>query len=246
MASLDHVGHFAAQRGVVEHHQVDVEQRALFRAQLGREFGRQRAHVAAHPFQGVLEQRQLGFDVGNGFVRDHFQVSRRQHDESGTHGGARRTGNPDKLGFLDALALTTQTTNRAGGFSVGNNPCQLRAHRDQEGLFALVELTALLLLDHQHPHHTPVVNDRCAQEGGITLFTGLGKVAIARVVSSVFQVQRLFAGTHEANQTFVRRHADLADGPLVQALGGHQHEAVGFRIEQIDRADLAAHGLLDA
>ena len=59
----------------------------------------------------------------------------------------------------------------------------------------------------------------------------------------VFEVERLFARTNQADQALVGRHADLADGFLVQALGGHQHKAVGFRIEQVDRADLAAHGL---
>jgi hypothetical protein len=56
LAGLDHGGDFAAQRGIVEHHQVDVEQRTLFRAQLGRQFGGQRAHVGAHAFDGGLEQ----------------------------------------------------------------------------------------------------------------------------------------------------------------------------------------------
>ncbi|MNH04142.1 hypothetical protein D3C79_634230 [compost metagenome] len=101
------------------------------------------------------------------------------------------------------------------------------------------------MLDDQYPDHTAVVDDRRPQEGGEFLFAGFGKVAVTRVVGGVFQVQRLFPGTDQADQAFVGGHADLADGALVQAFGGHQHEAVGFRVEQVDRADLAAHGLLD-
>lgn len=129
---------------------------------------------------------------------------------------------------------------------MGDHPGQLRAHGDQKGFFAFVELATFFLLDHQNTDHTAVVDDRRAQEGGITLFTGLGKVAIARVIGGVFEVQRFFTGAHQADQAFVGRHADLADRTLVQALGGHQHKTVGLWIKQIDRADLTAHGLFDA
>ncbi len=129
---------------------------------------------------------------------------------------------------------------------MGDDPGELRAHGDQEGFLAFVELATLLLLDDQDPDHAAVVDDRCAEEGGEALFTGFGEVAITRVIGGVFQVQRLFPGTDQADQAFVGGHADLADGALVQALGGHQHEAVGLRVEQVDRADLAAHGLFHA
>ncbi|GBH20923.1 UDP-N-acetylmuramyl pentapeptide synthase [Pseudomonas syringae pv. actinidiae] len=245
-AGLDDIGHLAAQRGIVEHHQVDIEQRALFGAQLRGELGGQGAHVVAHAFQCILEQRQLGSDISDGLVRDNFQIGRRQHDHCDTDGGTRRAGHTDKLGFLNALALATQTANRAGGFGMRDNARQLRTHGDKEGFFALVELTALLLLDHQYANHTAVVDDRRPQKRGITLFTGLGEVAITRVIRGVFEVQRFFARTDQTNKAFVRRHADFADGTLVEAFGGHQHKTVHFGIEQVDRADLAAHGLLDA
>ncbi len=128
---------------------------------------------------------------------------------------------------------------------MGDNSSELGAHGDQEGFFALVELAALLLLDDQYPDDAAVVDDRRTEEGGEFFFAGFGKVSITRVVRSVFQVQRLFPGTDQADQAFVGGHADLADGALVQAFGRHQHEAVGFRVEQVDGADLAAHGLLD-
>ncbi|MCY1423940.1 hypothetical protein D9M71_396680 [compost metagenome] len=128
---------------------------------------------------------------------------------------------------------------------MGDNAGELRAHGHEEGFFALVELTALLLLHHQYAHHPAVVDDRRTEEGGEALFTGFGEVAVTGVVGGVLEVQRLLAGTHQADEAFVGCHADLADGALVQALGGHEHEAVGLRVQQVDRADLAAHGLLD-
>ena len=128
---------------------------------------------------------------------------------------------------------------------MGDYPCQLGTHGDQEGFLTFVELAPLLLLDDQYPHHTTVMDDGGAQERCKPLFAGFGKVTVARVGSGVFQVERLFPGAHQAHQALVGRHADLADGALVEAFGRHQHEAVGFRVEQVNRADLAAHGFLD-
>ncbi len=127
-----------------------------------------------------------------------------------------------------------------------DNARQLRTHGDQEGFFALVELTTLLLLDDQYADHTTVVDDRRAQKRRVALFTGFGEVAITRVIGGVFEVQRFFARTDQTDEAFVRRHAYFTDGALVETFGGHQHETVHFGIEQVDRADLAAHGLLDA
>jgi hypothetical protein len=202
-------------------------------------------HVLTHPAQGLVEQLQLGGDVVHRTIRHHVEVGRRQHHHRGADAGAGGAGHADELGLLHALALTAEAADRAGGLGMGDDPGELGAHGDQKGFLALVELAALLLLHHQHAHHPPVVDDRRAEEGGVALLAGLGKVAVARVVGGVFQVQRLLAGADQADQTFVGGHADLADGALVEALGGHQHEAVGFRVEQVDRADLAAHGLLD-
>ena len=128
---------------------------------------------------------------------------------------------------------------------MGDNPGQLGAHGHQEGFFALVELATFLLLDDQDPDHPPVMDDRRPEEGGVALLAGLGEVAVAGVIGGVFQVQGFFPGAYQAHQAFVGSHADLADGTLVQAFGGHQHETVGFRVQQVDRADLAAHGLFD-
>lgn len=189
LAGLDHVGDFAAQRGIVEHHQVDIEQRALFRAQLGRQLGGQGTHVGAHAFDGGLEQRQFGVDVDDGLVRHHVQIRRRQHDHRRTDRRARRTRHTDELGFLDALALPAQTTDRTGGLGVGNNAGELRAHGHEEGFFAFVELTAFFLLDDQHADDAAVVNDRRAEERGVALLAGFGEVAIARVIRGVFEVQ---------------------------------------------------------
>ncbi|MCY1173529.1 hypothetical protein D9M73_136910 [compost metagenome] len=125
-------------------------------------------------------------------------------------------------------------------------PGQLGTHGDQEGFFAFVELAPLLLLDNQNTHHTTVVDDRGTKEGGITFLAGFSEVTVARVIGGVLQVQWLFAGTHQADQAFIGGHADFADRALVQTLGGHQDKAIGFGVEQIDRADLAVHGLFDA
>ncbi|MOA11772.1 hypothetical protein D3C78_1317280 [compost metagenome] len=89
LAGLDHGGHFAAQRSIVEHHQVDVEQGPLFRAQLRGKLGGQGAHVGAHALDGGLEQPQFSVDVGDGLVRHHVQVSGRQHDHRSTDRGTR-------------------------------------------------------------------------------------------------------------------------------------------------------------
>ncbi|MNJ54357.1 hypothetical protein D3C77_497930 [compost metagenome] len=161
LPGLDHLHHFAAQGRVIEHHQVDVEQRALFRAQLGGKFGGEVAHVFAHPFQGIVEKLEFGVDVIDGLVGHHVEIGRRQHDNRLAHCRAGRTRHTDELGFLDTLALTTKATDRTRGLGMGNNTGELGAHGHQEGFFALVELATLLLLDNQYPHHTPVVDDRC-------------------------------------------------------------------------------------
>ena len=129
---------------------------------------------------------------------------------------------------------------------MGDYACELRAHGHEEGFFTFVELAAFFLLNDQHADDTAVVNDRCTEERGVTLFAGFGKVAITRVIGRVFKVQGFFTRPHQAHQTFIGRHADLADRALVQALGGHQHKTVGLGVQQVNRADLAAHGFLDA
>ncbi|MNZ45058.1 hypothetical protein D3C78_626990 [compost metagenome] len=246
LAGLDDVSHLTAEGCVLKHHQVHVEQRAFFRAQLGGQFGRKLAHVGAHALEGVVEQFEFSVDVFDRLVRHHLKVGRRQHDHGSADGSTRRAWYADEARFLDALALAAQATDRAGGLGVSDNPGELSAHGDQESFFTLVELAAFFLLNDQHADHTTVVDDRCTQEGRETLLARFSEVAVTWVISGVFQVQRLFPGTDQTNQAFVGGHADLADGSLVEAFGGHQHEAVGFRVEQVDRADLAAHGLLDA
>ena len=67
---------------------------------------------------------------------------------------------------------------------MGNNPGELRAHGHEEGFFTFVELAAFFLLDDQHADNAAVVNDRCAEERGVALFAGFGKVAITRVIGS--------------------------------------------------------------
>ena len=243
LPGADDLHHLAAQGGVFQHHQVHIEQGALFRAQLSGHLRRQGAHVRAHPLKGVIEQGQFGGDIVHRLVRHHIQIGRRQHHHRGAHGNTGRARHTDKLGFLDALALLAQTTDRTGRLGMGDHPGKLGAHGHQEGFLALVELTLLLLLDDQYAHHLAVVDDRRAEEGGVALLAGFGEVAVARVFGGVFEVERLLAGANQAHQTLVGGHADLADSLLVQALGGHQDETVGFRIKQVDRTDLAAHGL---
>lgn len=129
---------------------------------------------------------------------------------------------------------------------MGDNAGELRAHGHEEGFFTLIKLAAFLLLNDQHADDAAVVNDRRPEERRVALFTGLGEVTVARVIRGVFEVQGFFTRADQADQTFVGCHADFTDRALVQALGGHQHEAVGLWIKQVDRADLAAHGLFDA
>ncbi len=179
-------------------------------------------------------------------VRHYVQIGRRQHHQRGPHRGARGAGNADEAGFLNAFALAAEAADRTGRLGMGDNPGELRAHGHQEGFLAFIELAAFLLLDDQYAHHPTVVDDRCTEKGGVALLAGLGEVAVARMFGGVFEVERLLTGAHQAHQTLVGRHADLADGALVETFGGHQDEAFGFRIEQIDRADLAAHGLPDS
>ncbi len=129
---------------------------------------------------------------------------------------------------------------------MGDHPGQLSAHRHQEGFFTFVELATLFLLDDQHAHDATVVNDRRAEERSVAFLAGFGEVAVARVARGVFQVQGFFARPDQTDQALVGRHADLADRALVQAFGGHQHKAIGLGVQQVDRTDLAAHGLFDA
>src|SRR3546814_8889867 len=57
-------------------------------------------------------------------------------------------------------------------------------------------------------------------------------VAVTGVLGGMFEVERFLASPHQTDETLVRGHADFANGLLVQAFGGHQHKASGFRIER--------------
>lgn len=245
LAGTDDALDLVADGGIVEHHQVDVEQRAFFLAQLAGELARQRAHVGANALQGLLEQGDLGVDVVDLLVRHHFQVGRRQHHHRLAHPDPGGAGHADELGFLDALAELAQAADRTGRLGMRDDPGELGAHGDEEGFLAFVELAALLLLHHQHPHHPPMVDDRRAEERRVALLAGLGEIAVARVGGGVLQVERLLAGADQADQAFAGSHADLADGTLVEAFGGHQDETLGLGVEQVHRADLGTHGFLD-
>ena len=124
LAGLDHGGDFAAQRGIVEHHQVDVEQRALFRAQLVRQLGEQARMSARTPSMAVLNSPSSAV----------MSVMVLSGTTSRSAGGnittAVPTAAPGEPGtpmncFLDALALTAQATDRTGGLGVGDNAGEL-------------------------------------------------------------------------------------------------------------------------
>ena len=125
---------------------------------------------------------------------------------------------------------------------MSDNTGKLCTHCYEEGFFTLVEQALFSLLDDQNTHHPPVVDDRCAEKGGVAFFAGFSEIAIARMFTRMLQVERLLARANQADQTLIRRHADFADGLLVQAFGGHQDKTPGFGIEQVDRADVAGHG----
>ncbi len=230
LASADDVGHLVTQRGIIEHHQVDIKQRQFFRPQLRRQLAGQLLHVITHAVLGAAEQRNLGIDILNLLVRDRFQISRRQNHYGMTDGYARRAGYTIKAGVLDHLAAPPQPADGTGGFRVGNDSGQLRTHGNQEGLFALIELAALLLLDHQYAHHPAVVNNRHTQEGGIALFASLGKVAETGVRCRIFEVDRLLTGTDVTDQTLAGAQGNGTDGILVETFGRHQHVATDFGI----------------
>ncbi len=129
---------------------------------------------------------------------------------------------------------------------MGNHAGQLRAHGDQEGFLALVELAPLFLLNDQNAHHPSMVNDRHAEERGVALFSGLGEIAESGMRRGIFQIDRLLAGTDIADQTFVGSQADDTHRALVQTFGGHQHVAGRVGIKQIHRAHFGAHGATHA
>lgn len=122
LAGTDDALDLVADGGIVEHHQVDVEQRAFFLAQLAGELARQRAHVGANALQGLLEQGDLGVDVVDLLVRHHFQVGRRQHHHRLAHSDPGGAGHADELGFLDALAELAQAADRTGRLGMRDDP----------------------------------------------------------------------------------------------------------------------------
>ncbi len=243
LALADALNDLVTQGRILEHHQVDVEQGQFFRSQLSGELLRQLADIRPHRFDRPAIQGDLGVHILDLLVRYGLEIRRRQHHHRAADGHTRCAGHRIETGILDDLAAPAQAPDGPGGLGMGNHPGELGTHGDQEGFLHLIKQPALLLLDDQHAHHPPVVDDGHPEEGGIALLAGLGKVAETGMRGGVFEVHRLLADTDITDQTLVAGQAHHPDGALVQALGGHQLIAIGIGIEQIDRANVGLHRL---
>ncbi len=243
--ATDALDHLAGNRLIVEQHAVGIEQRQLFRAHPGAQLGADRGNLLAHPVHRPLEQRHLGGGVRALALRDAIEIRGWRDHHHAPDGDARRSRYPAKFRGPSA-GIATRPAKRPGQTGVGDETGELRRHRDQEGFLVLVETAALALLHHQHAEYLAVVDDRHPEKGLEDLLARILDVFVVRMRFGIFEVERLLAPRHVANQSLVQGQAHLPLELLVQALGGHEHIAIVLRIMDVHRTHLGAHRIAHA
>ena len=238
--------YFQAQRAVVEHAEIDIEQRLLFFRELVLQPVLDGGDVFAHRLQALKKEGNFGVDILAGAARHRVQIRLRNNQHCGAHGNAGRAGNTGKFRAARGIALAILAANGPGRLGVGDDPGKLGGHGDQKGLLVLVEAPTVLLLYNQHTLQAPLVNYRHPQKGVVQLFANAFQIEIAGVFFRVVQIQRLFTPRHNAYQTLILGKADNAHELGVKALVCHHHQTAGFKILEVDRAHLNTHHLGDA
>jgi len=90
-----------------------------------------------------------------------------------------------------------------------------------------------------------MVDDGHAQEGAETFLAGLREVAVTRMGLGVLEIDRLLAGTHQADKPLRGRNPDLPDRILVEPFSRLQDIAAGLLVIEVNGADFRLHGCLN-
>ena len=93
VASLDAFGDFTAEGVVVEHAQIDIKERTLFRHQCAGHALIQRLHFFADGLQRLGQQGQLAVDIVNCAIRHLLQIGFRIEHHGASEGDAGSAGN---------------------------------------------------------------------------------------------------------------------------------------------------------
>ena len=231
---------FLAQRRVTQHLLIDLEQRMFLGGDTTGETLRRDADLFAHGVDRLLEACDLEFDIGGDQIRDGVQVGRRRQHEGLADGDTGRAGH---AGEGRLTAGTSQLAQRPGGQRVGQHSRQLRAEGDKEGFLTFIETALLVLLDDQHPEHATLMDDGDTEEAGETLLSGLLEITELGMCGRILEVERLFSERHHPDQALATCQTDLPHRRRAQTDGVLEHEAIAFRCQQIDGADVRLHGL---
>ncbi len=140
------------------------------------------------------------------------------------------------LGIEQLIQLT-------GSVCMRNHTGQLRRHGYQKGFFTLVEATAILLLHHQHTEYFPVVNNGSTEERAETLLPRFGEKGKIGVSFSIFEIDRFGPRCHQTHQPLSTGQMNLAHRIWIEAIGSHQHIAIGTWTVEVDRTHAGIHNL---
>jgi ribosomal protein S14 len=100
-------------------------------------------------------------------------------------------------------------------------------------------------LHHQHTEGKAANDKRCGEERGVALLAGFREVAKVGVVLGAVQREWLTRVGDLPDEPFTAGQSHIADGTLLEPLGGSQHEAVRAGLAQVDRADVRVETLGD-
>ena len=241
LAIADHFAHFTGDGRVVEHVQVGVEQRELFRRQRLRELLADVEDVFAHRRDRAVEHHQLDGDVVGFAIGHAFEDRGPMNDHRGAETDAGRTGYADEAGILQLRRTFAEVREVTGRLRMRHHTGELRRQRDEKRFFAFVETAPVALLHHQHAEHAPLLDDRHAEERVERLFADLGQIVEVRMTRRVFEVERFGAGADQRDQSLAAFQIEVSDSVLVQPFGGDEEEAVARRIHEVNGAHFRAH-----
>ncbi len=190
-----------------------------------------------------MQAHHLGIRIGGYQIGNAVQIRRRRyhHDLADRH--PRRCRHAGKHRLPVRLRGAVE---RARHQRVGQHTGQLRRHSDQKGLVTFVEAAFFLLLNHQHPQHSALVDDGHAKEARKAFLPSLGKIPKLRMTRRILEIQRLLPLADQADQALAQTQRHDTHGLGTQTDGVHQHQTIALAVEQIDGTDIGAHRLADA
>src|ERR1700674_2577802 len=123
-----------------------------------------------------------------------------------------------------------ETVEHAGFAHYRRNPG--RGLREQANLF-LREDTRLQSLNHQNALQHTAINERNSQERLIIIFAGFTEILKPRMIPDVFNGHRADLFRDQAGQSFIDRHAKLADAIMAKPERRCQNEISAVWLQQV-------------